>query len=76
MIQAQGDLKATLNLSLWFEHTADIMRDSAQNRDLGKLHRAKIRVDSDTFKMLPEDKQDDLLVLYAAAMMANGWGLV
>lgn len=76
MIHAQADLKETLNLSLWYEHTADIMRDSAQNRDLGKLHRAKIRVDSDTFTKLPDDKQDELMVLYAAAMVANGWGLV
>lgn len=73
---AIGDLKGTLNLSLWFEHTADILRDSVQNRDLGKLHRAKIRVDSDTFTKLPDDKQDELMVLYAAAMVANGWGAV
>lgn len=73
---AMGDLKGTLNLSLWFEHTAEILRDAAQNHDLGKLHRGKIRVDSVTFTNLPDDKQDELLVLYSAAMVANGWGLV
>lgn len=71
---AIGDLKGTLSLSLWYEHTADIMRDATQYRDLGKLHRAKLRVDSDTFSLLPDDKQDELMELYAAAMVANGWG--
>ncbi len=73
---ATGDLKGTLNLSLWFEHTADIMRDAAAYRDMSKMHRAKLRVDSDTFTLLPDEKQGELMVLYSAALMANGWGAV
>lgn len=58
----------------FYDFTRRLLLDAKNRRDLSKLRRAKIRVDSTRFTALSDSRQSDLMELYSAAMMATGMG--
>lgn len=56
----------------WFVNTKGLLIDAKSKRDMALLRRSAIRLNSDRFNELTDDQQADLLLLYSAAMMANG----
>lgn len=59
-------------LTEFYDFTRRLLLDARAKRSEPMLRRAKIRVDSDRFAALSEGRQQDLLELYSAAMMATG----
>lgn len=60
--------------AVFYDFTRRLLIDARVKRDMSLMRRAKIRVDSERFKALSEDRQEDLLEHYGAAMMATGMG--
>ena len=58
----------------FYTKTRELMIEARRKRDDGLLRRCKIRVDNERFNSLSDDRQEDLLQLYAAAMNACGMG--
>lgn len=60
----------------WLENTRRLLvvasTDPHMNCRSAALARAKIRVDSASFAVLPDEIQSDLLMLYAQAIAASG----
>lgn len=56
----------------WFIKTKSLLTEAKDKREMALLRRAAIRIDSDRFNEMTDEQQADLLVLYSAAMMANG----
>ena len=63
---------AGLTPAEFYSTTRTLLIDARRNRDEALLRRAAIRIDGARFNDLSEDRQEDLLELYAAAMQANG----
>lgn len=63
-------------LDVFYDVTRRLLIDAAAKRDIAIVRRVKIRVDGDRFKALSESRQEDLLELYGAAIMATGIGSV
>jgi len=63
---------AGLTPAEFYSTTRTLLIDARRNRDEALLRRAAIRIDGARFNDLSEDRQEDLLELYAAAMAANG----
>lgn len=58
----------------FYDRTQRLLLEAKNKRDGGKLLRAKLKIDDPRFTQLPEPVQEDLLALYAEAMMATGYG--
>lgn len=56
----------------FYDFTRRLLMDAQAKRDLAMVRRAKIRIDGERFSALSEGRQQDLMELYAAAMMATG----
>jgi len=63
---------AGLTPAEFYSTTRTLLIDARRNRDEALLRRAAIRIDGARFNDLSDDRQEDLLELYAAAMAANG----
>ncbi len=59
-------------LAEFYDFTRRLLVDAQSKRDLAMVRRAKIRIDGERFSALSEGRQQDLMELYAAAMMATG----
>lgn len=58
----------------FYDFTRNLLIDARTKRDVSLMRRAKIRIDSDRFAALSDGRQQDLMELYGAAMMATGMG--
>lgn len=58
----------------WLANTRRLIEVARQERSETALTRAKIRVDSERFKRLPDEQQEELLALFGQAMFATGAG--
>ena len=58
----------------FYDYTRQLLIETQAKRDWRLLARCAIRVNSERFKALSDGRQEDLLELYAAAMMATGMG--
>lgn len=58
--------------AVFYDYTRRLLIETRTLRDIGKLRRCAIRIDSDRFKALSESRQEDLLELYSGAMVACG----
>ena len=56
----------------FYDYTRRLMRLAVTTHNPALVRRAAIRVDSDTFKLLPDDQQEELLALYGQAVIAGG----
>lgn len=56
----------------FYDFTRRLLMSATAQRDERLLRRAAIRVDSARFSALSDTRQEDLLELYAGAMMACG----
>lgn len=63
---------AGLTPAEFYSSTRTLLIEARRNRDEAKLRRASIRIDGERFNALSDDRQEDLLELYAAAMSACG----
>lgn len=63
---------AGLTPAEFYSTTRTLLIDARRNRDEALLRRAAIRIDGARFNDLSEDRQEDLLQLYGAAMNACG----
>lgn len=63
---------AGLTPAEFYSTTRELLIDARRDRDEAKLRRASIRIDGERFNALSDDRQEDLLELYAAAMSACG----
>lgn len=61
---------AGLTPAEFYSSTRTLLIDARRNRDEALLRRAAIRIDGERFNHLSDDRQEDLLELYAAAMNA------
>ena len=52
--------------------TRELLIEARRKRDEALLRRASIRIDGERFNHLSDDRQEDLLELYGAAMVACG----
>lgn len=59
----------------FYDFTRSLLIDARAKRDMSLMRRVKIRIDSKRFLALSEGRQEDLLVLYSAAMMETGMNL-
>lgn len=63
---------AGLTPAEFYSTTRTLLIDARRNRDEALLRRAAISIDGERFNHLSDDRQEDLLELYAAAMNACG----
>jgi hypothetical protein len=56
----------------FYSTTREILIDARRKRDEALLRRGAIRIDGERFNALSDDRQEDLLQLYGAAMVACG----
>jgi hypothetical protein len=56
----------------FYSRTRELLIEARRDRDEAKLRRGAIRIDGERFNHLSDDRQEDLLELYAAAMNACG----
>lgn len=63
---------AGLTPAEFYSTTRELLIDARRDRDEAKLRRASIRIDGERFNALSDDRQEDLLELYAVAMSACG----
>lgn len=68
------DLRATLEASVFFDKVQGLLLSAKNDRNGNALRRGAICIDSAAFDLLPDEAQEDLIELYADAMMANGLG--
>jgi len=65
---------AGLTPAEFYSTTRELLIDARRDRDEAKLRRGAIRIDGARFNDLSDDRQEDLLQLYGAAMNACGMG--
>lgn len=70
----QGTAGSPTNAADFYDLTRSLLIEARAKRDLALMRRCKIRVDSERFKALSDSRQEELLELYGAAMMATGAG--
>ena len=63
---------AGLTPAEFYSTTRTLLIDARRDRDEAKLRRGAIRIDGARFNDLSDDRQEDLLQLYGAAMNACG----
>ena len=63
---------AGLTPAEFYSTTRTLLIDARRDRDEAKLRRAALRIDGERFNHLSDDRQEDLLELYGAAMVACG----
>lgn len=63
---------AGLTPAEFYSTTRTLLIDARRNRDEELLRRGAIRINGDRFNALSDDRQEDLLQLYGAAMVACG----
>ena len=68
----KGTAGSPTNAAEFYSTTRTLLIDARRNRDEALLRRAAIRIDGARFNDLSEDRQEDLLELYAAAIHAVG----
>ncbi len=60
------------SLRFTYDKTRELLLEASRDRDEAKLRRASIRIDGERFSALSDERQEELLMLYAAAMSATG----
>ena len=68
----KGTAGSPTNAAEFYSTTRTLLIDARRTRDEALLRRASIRIDGERFNALSDDRQEDLLELYAAAMSACG----
>ena len=68
----KGTAGSPTNAAEFYSTTRTLLIEARRNRDEALLRRAAIRIDGARFNDLSEDRQEDLLELYAAAIHAVG----
>lgn len=63
---------AGLTPAEFYSTTRELLIEARRKRDEALLRRASIRINGERFNALSDDRQEDLLELYAAAMSACG----
>lgn len=58
----------------FYDYTRTLLIEAKARRNTRLLSRCAIRINSERFNALSDGRQEDLLELYAAAMMATGMG--
>lgn len=61
-----------MNTNEFYTITRELLIDARRKRDSELLRRGAIRIDGERFNHLSDDRQEDLLELYGAAMVACG----
>ncbi len=61
-------------LTEFYDYTRRLLLDTRRTRDLAKMARCNIRIQSERFKALSQERQDDLLALFGDAAAATGMG--
>lgn len=74
MIFPKGSAGSPTSTAEFYSTTRELLIDARRKRDEALLRRGAIRVDGERFNALSDDRQEDLLQLYAAAMSAVGMG--
>lgn len=67
----KGSAGSPINAAEFYSTTRTMLIDARRNRDSELLRRGAIRIDGERFNALSDDRQEDLLQLYAAAMSAT-----
>lgn len=68
----KGSAGSPTNAAEFYSTTRTLLIDARRNRDEALLRRGAIRIDGERFNSLSDDRQEDLLQLYGAAMVACG----
>lgn len=68
----KGTAGSPTNAAEFYSKTREMLIDARRNRDDALLRRCAIRIDGARFNDLSDDRQEDLLELYSAAMAACG----
>ena len=68
----KGSAERLTTAAEFFDYTRRLLLDARNKRDPAILRRCAIRVDSERFKDLSDERQEDLLELYSGAMVACG----
>ena len=66
----KGSAGSPTSTAEFYSTTRTLLIDARRTRDEALLRRAAIRIDGERFNSLSDDRQEDLLELYAAAMVA------
>lgn len=72
--QRKGTAADLTSSADFYDFTRQLLIDARVKRSEPLMRRAKIRVDSERFAALSDERQQDLMELYGAAMMATGMG--
>lgn len=68
----KGSAGSPTNAAEFYSTTRELLIDARRKRDESLLRRGAIRIDGERFNALSDDRQEDLLQLYRAAMVACG----
>jgi len=68
----KGSAGSPTNAAEFYSTTRELLIDARRKRDESLLRRGAIRIDGERFNALSVDRQEDLLKLYGAAMVACG----
>ena len=68
----KGSAGSPTNAAEFYSTTRELLIDARRKRDESLLRRGAIRIDGERFNALSDDRQEDLLQLYASAMSACG----
>jgi hypothetical protein len=68
----KGSASSPTNAAEFYSTTRELLIDARRNRDEALLRRGADRVNGERFNALSDDRQEDLLQLYGAAMVACG----
>lgn len=68
----KGSAGSPTNAAEFYSTTRELLIDARRKRDEALLRRGAIRIDGERFNALSDDRQEDLLQLYGAAMVACG----
>ena len=68
----KGSAGSPTNAAEFYSTTRELLIDARRKRDVALLRRGAIRIDGERFNALSDDRQEDLLQLYASAMSACG----
>lgn len=68
----KGSAGSPTSTAEFYSTTRELLIDARRKRDEALLRRGAIRIDGERFNALSDDRQEDLLQLYASAMSACG----
>lgn len=70
----KGSAERLTTAADYFTKVQRLLRWAKDEPNVAALKEGGEAIDSDAFKLLPNEAQEELLVLLSAAMLANGWG--